>query len=277
MCSKINVLSLFDGISCTRIALGDNFEGNYYASEINKKCIDLVKKRYPKTISLGNVVELDTECLKTLDITLLIGGSPCQDLSSAGKRKGLNGERSSLFYEFVKILKAICPKYFLLENVASMSKENKNIISKEIGCEPVCINSGIFTAQNRLRLYWTNIPIEGVDKILHRNLTLIDMIRCKTAYSFYKTYTKNPTTGEKYIIKNRRWDGKTGTITSWNKDNSVCVDGVDRAHTLDELETLQGIPVGYTKDVGMYARERHLSIANAFTVPVIKWILTFIV
>ena len=150
----MKILSLFDGVSCARVALeraGIPVEA-YYASEIDKYAIEVSKKNYPDITHIGSVVDVKGEDYK--DIELLVGGSPCQDLSIAGKRKGLAGERSGLFYEYLRILKEVKPKYFILENVASMPKEAKEIITKELGVEPIMINASLVSAQNRKRLFW---------------------------------------------------------------------------------------------------------------------------
>lgn len=151
----MKVLSLFDGISCARVALeraGIPVE-EYYASEIDKYAIQISQKNYPDIRHIGDVAKINATTHDPFD--LLIGGSPCQDLSIAGKRKGLNGERSGLFYEYVRILKENEPEYFILENVASMSKEAKETITKELfGIEPVMINASLVSAQNRKRLFW---------------------------------------------------------------------------------------------------------------------------
>ena len=156
MNKKINVLSLFDGVSIARQAItncGIEIE-KYYASEIDKYAIQIAQKNFPDTIQVGNVVDLNGEDFK--DIDLIIGGSPCQDLSIAKKnREGLSGARSGLFYEYVRILKEVKPKYFILENVNSMPKEAKETITKELfGIEPIMINAALVSAQNRKRLFW---------------------------------------------------------------------------------------------------------------------------
>ena len=128
----MKVLSLFDGISCARVALeraGIPVE-EYYASEIDKYAIQISQKNYPDIQHIGSVVDIRGENYK--DVELLVGGSPCQDLSIAGKRKGLGGERSGLFYEYVRTLKEVKPKYFILENVASMSKESRIAITRAL-------------------------------------------------------------------------------------------------------------------------------------------------
>ncbi len=151
----MKILSLFDGISCARVAIekaGIEIE-KYYASEIDKYAIQIAQKNFPDTIQVGNVVDLKGEDFK--DIDLIIGGSPCQDLSIAKKnREGLSGARSGLFYEYVRIRGEVKPKYFILENVNSMSKEAKDTISKELGVDPIMINAALVSAQNRKRLFW---------------------------------------------------------------------------------------------------------------------------
>lgn len=153
----MNVLSLFDGMSCGQIALNRlNIKvDNYYASEIDKYAIQIAKKNYPNTIHLGDVTKIKSSDLPKID--LLIGGSPCQGFSFAGKQLNFNDPRSALFFEFVRLLKETNPKYFLLENVR-MKKEYQDVISHYLGVEPIMINSALVSAQNRVRLYWTNIP-----------------------------------------------------------------------------------------------------------------------
>lgn len=171
----MNVLSLFDGISCGQLALqraGIEYE-NYFASEIDKYAIQITQKNFPKTIQLGDVNKYNDWNLPKID--LLIGGSPCQDLSLSKKdRQGLKGEKSKLFYIYVSVLKLVKPKYFLLENVASMPKEAKEEITKILGVEPILINSALVSAQQRKRLYWTNIP--GIKQPEDKNISLKDII-----------------------------------------------------------------------------------------------------
>jgi DNA-cytosine methyltransferase len=177
----MKILSLFDGISCARVALereGIPVEA-YYASEVDKYAIQISQKNYPDTVQLGDVKELCSEegLRKWLpDIDLMIGGSPCQDLSIAKKdRKGLSGERSGLFWNYVLILKYVKPKYFILENVNSMPKEAKEIITKELGVEPIMINAALVSAQNRKRLFWTNIP--SITQPEDRGILLRDILQ----------------------------------------------------------------------------------------------------
>ena len=152
----MNVLSLFDGMSCGQIALnraGIKYD-NYFASEIDKPAIKVTMANYLNTIQLGSVTEVKAENLPKID--LLIGGSPCQGFSFAGKQLNFNDPRSKLFFEFVRLLRECKPKYFLLENV-KMKKEYQDIISEHLGVEPIHINSEVFSAQDRKRSYWTNI------------------------------------------------------------------------------------------------------------------------
>ena len=179
----MNVLSLFDGISCGQQALqrvGIKVD-NYYASEIDKYAIQVTMANYPNTIQLGSVTQVDGYSLPKID--LLIGGSPCQSFSFAGKRNGMSTKceieiltlehylklkqegyefegESYLFWEFIRLLNEVKPKYFLLENVMMIEKWEK-ILSKAIGCNPIKINSSLVSAQNRVRLYWTNIGMQS--------------------------------------------------------------------------------------------------------------------
>jgi len=159
----IKVLSLFDGMSCTQIALnrlGLDVDA-YYASEVDKYAIKVTQANWPDTVQLGDVRGVTRESVGT-DVDLIVAGSPCQDLSFAGKGKGLiEGERSNLFFEFVRILDEFKPKYFFLENVR-MKQEYQDIITDMLGVPPIAINSSLVSAQSRNRLYWTNIPQSGM-------------------------------------------------------------------------------------------------------------------
>lgn len=160
----LRVLSLFDGISCGQVALeraGIPVEV-YYASEIDKYAIQVTQKNYPNTIQLGDINNIDfTQFIGKID--LIMGGSPCQDLSIAGKRKGLSGERSGLFYKFVEAIEVIKPKYFLLENNYGMPQEAYEEMSKLMSCYPIMINSALVSAQTRKRFYWTNIGPQSLN------------------------------------------------------------------------------------------------------------------
>lgn len=163
----MKVLSLLDGISCGRVALeraGIEIE-KYYASEIDDYAMAITQFNYPDTIQLGDITQLTEKQLDNLgDIDIVIGGSPCQDLSNykydRGEVTGLNGEKSGLFYHYVRVLKHVKPKYFLLENVASMENKWKDMISEILGVQPMMINSALVCAAERKRYYWMNWNVE---------------------------------------------------------------------------------------------------------------------
>ena len=190
---QMNVLSLFDGISCARVALDRaKIEVNcYLSSEIEKNAIKVSEKNYPDIVRVGSVVGLEIEG----QIDLLIGGSPCQDLSIAKKdRKGLEGNRSGLFWEYVRLKKECNPTYFILENVASMPKADRDIITREMGVEPVLFNASLVSAQCRKRLFWTNIPFTlPKDK----GILLKDILQPDVDDKFYlkKEFNKTAQTG----------------------------------------------------------------------------------
>ena len=154
---------------------------NYFASEIDKYAIKVTQSNFPNTIQLGDVKSINSDSLlewcgklKSKKIDLLVGGSPCQDVSFAGKGKGLiHGERSNLFFEYVRLLNKLKPKYFLLENVR-MKQEYQDIISSELGVKPYVYNSADVSAQNRLRWYWTNIPQDEL--VRQENIVLQDIL-----------------------------------------------------------------------------------------------------
>lgn len=206
----LNVLSLFDGMSCARIALDKlGIPCRYYASEIDKYAIKVAKANYPDTIHLGSVTDISWKVRylhKHLQppIDLLVGGSPCQGFSFAGKRLNFDDPRSKLFWEYVRILKQTQPRYFLLENVR-MKQESQDVITEALGVEPIAINSNIVSAQNRYRLYWTNIPFDmpedkGIvlQDILENGITDRDKAHCIDANYFKGGNLKS------YFEKNRR-------------------------------------------------------------------------
>lgn len=169
----MNVLSLFDGMSCGMIALdrlGIKVD-NYYASEIDKYAIQVSQANYPDIIQVGDITKLDLSTLPKID--LVMGGSPCQGFSFAGKQLAFDDPRSALFFEFVKCVDTLKPKYFLLENV-KMKKEYLDIISEYMGVEPIFINSSLVSAQSRQRYYWTNIP--NVEQPEERGIVLRDIL-----------------------------------------------------------------------------------------------------
>lgn len=187
---NINVLSLFDGISCGQVALqraGISIK-SYLASEINKYAINIAQKNFPNTLQLGDVTNINFEMFAG-KIDLLIGGSPCQDLSIIkNDRSSLEGSKSSLFYKFAEAVSTIKPRYFLLENVASMNNESKDIISNVLGVQPVLINSNCFSAQDRPRLYWTNIPVD-TSKLEECSLCLDDIMEPEVDEKYFYSYS----------------------------------------------------------------------------------------
>ena len=157
----MNVLSLFDGMSCGQIALnraGVKYN-EYFASEVDKYAIKVAQANYPHTHHMGDVKQVQKSYFIDDPIDLLMGGSPCQGFSVAGKQLDFNDPRSKLFFEFVRLKESLKPKYFLMENVP-MKQESQDIISRYLDVKPVMINSSLFSAQNRKRLYWTNIPFD---------------------------------------------------------------------------------------------------------------------
>jgi DNA-cytosine methyltransferase len=156
--SGLVVLSLFDGISVGQYSLkraGIPVK-TYYSSEVDPYAIKVCQSNFPNTKQIGDVRHVTGKNLPKID--LLIGGSPCQDLSIAGHGKGLKGKKSGLFYEYIRLLRELKPRYFLLENVASLPASERDKITKLLGVKPIVINSNRLSAQNRNRIYWTSIP-----------------------------------------------------------------------------------------------------------------------
>lgn len=214
----MRVLSLFDGISCARVALErvGFLVDAYYASEIDKYTIAISQNNYSDIEQVGDVKELHGCDFK--DIDLLIGGSPCQDLSIAKKnRQGLDGARSGLFWEYVRILKEVKPRYFILENVNSMPKEAREVITKTLGVEPIMINASLVSAQNRKRLFWTNI--QGVTLPEDRGILLKDILengdtdRLKS-YAIDANYYKGGKIGGSHQSSKRNYTIRLGNIGS---------------------------------------------------------------
>ncbi len=221
----MNILSLFDGISCGYLALKRTkipIE-NYYAYEIDKYALKVSQTRFPQIQHFGDVRGADFSCHKNID--LLIGGSPCQDLSIAKQnRKGLSGERSCLFWEYVRALKEVTPKYFLFENVASMSKNDKNTITKSLGVEPILINSALVSAQNRKRLYWTNIL--DITQPKDKELKLADILENGDAFT-KKSYCLTANIGSAYLKNTLEKHTRTMIAVSINREKSPCITAND--------------------------------------------------
>lgn len=173
---------MFDGMSCTQIALErlGIIPERYFACEIDKHAIHVTQKNYPNTIQLGDVTKIDYKSLGGVD--LLVGGSPCQGFSFAGKGLNFQDPRSRLFFIFVSALYQIRPKYFLLENVL-MKKEHQDVITSYLGVEPIMINSKLVSGQMRKRLYWTNIP--EITQPVDRGIVLNDILEKEVDDGFY--------------------------------------------------------------------------------------------
>lgn len=185
----MNVLSLFDGMSCGQIALnklGINYD-KYFACEIDKYAMEVTQHNFPDTIQMGDVQFVTKETFGTHKIDLIMGGSPCQGFSFAGKQLNFDDPRSALFFEFVRLVKELKPKYFLLENVV-MKQEYQDVISKYMGCEPIKINSALVSAQTRKRLYWTNIP--GIEQPEDKRIILKDIIEREIPGEYEPPYVK---------------------------------------------------------------------------------------
>jgi site-specific DNA-cytosine methylase len=295
----MKILSLFDGISCGRVALeraGIPVEA-YYASEIEKNAIKISNKNYGSIVHLGSITDIGNNRFfnELPEFDLLIGGSPCQDLSNykydRGDVKGLDGEKSNLFYHFVRLLKETKPKYFLLENVASMQKKWVDVISQELGVEPIMINSSLVCGAERKRLYWTNIP--GVTQPANKNINLKDIILPaeqvpeKYWYTKYDVqYNGSDKKVEATILLNGHRQAKE-VYNLNNKCNTLLCDGNGgnlvkkvyqngkvRKLTPLEYERLQTLPDNYTDGVSDSAR--YTAIGNGWTVDVIAHILSFI-
>jgi DNA (cytosine-5)-methyltransferase 3A len=200
----MNVLSLFDGLSGARIALERakiKIE-NYFASEIDKYAIQISNKNYSDIIQLGDINNWQDWNLPKID--LLIGGSPCQGFSFAGKQLNFNDERSKLFFKYIDILNHYKPKYFLLENV-KMKKEYQNVITDLLNVEPIEINSALVSAQNRKRLYWCNWEVVQPkdEEIYLKDIIEKDVVDRDKSYCIDTNYFKG-TNINQYFEKHRR-------------------------------------------------------------------------
>lgn len=240
---ELTVLSLFDGIACGRVALeraGIPVK-QYIASEIEPNAIKVAMSNYPDIEQIGDVVKINTKALPKID--LLIGGSPCQGFSASGKGLNFVDPRSRLFFEYVRILKEVRPRYFLLENV-KMKKEWSAIISDYLGVEPIEINSSTVSAQNRTRLYWTNIPkvTQPEDRGIKLEDILEDVEWKQPGAIRGRRLNKGVIVGRRLNESGHRQDyDKTIPITQClevrrtNTDKSNCITTVDKDNVLTPL------------------------------------------
>ena len=282
----MKVLSLCDGMSIAHIAL-DKIEikvDEYYAAEIKKAAIKVTKENYPDTIHIGDVnkVSYKDGVLHTENgdynvghIDLMVFGSPCQSFSQAMKtdmRVGLEDKtRSGLFLECYRILKEVNPTWFLLENVASMKKKDKDILTKYMGVEPIRINSKLVSPALRDRYYWTNI--KGIEQPKDKNITLQSILTSgytdrKKARALLVSDSR-PLTDKKRMMHRYKNTGFT-TIVWEDKDDDDSIRYLNQT----ELERCQTVPEGYTKCL---TRNQAADVlGDAFTVDVIAHILSYI-
>jgi len=285
---------LFDGISCGQIALeraGIKVD-TYFASEIEQDAINITQHHYPKTIQLGNVFDLDFEYLKTLNIDIIIGGSPCTfwSISKKDREVTCNGFGFELFSKYSEAIEKIKPKYFLYENNYKISDEITNEISKRLGVQPCVINSALFSGQQRYRQYWTNIPFNilpedkgiSVFSILEKDAQETDLMYCSKIRKNHSTYSnKCVRVGE--IGKGGQGEriysvyGKSVTLTANGggrgaKTGLYLINGKVRKLTCLEAERLQTLPDNYTSILSNKS-ERYKAIGNGWTVDVIAHIL----
>jgi DNA (cytosine-5)-methyltransferase 3A len=288
-------------MSCGQIALeraGIKVD-NYFASEIDKHAIQVTQHNYPNTIQLGDVSEWYEWDLPKID--LVIGGSPCQGFSASGKGLNFDDPRSKLFFKFTDVLLAVKPKYFLLENV-KMQKRWEDVITNSLGVEPIEINSSLVSAQNRVRLYWTNIP--GVEQPKDKGINLTDIIETDAetnpAAIRGRKLNKGTILGRRLNSKGKREDynkdipitqclevrasntNKSNCLTTVEKDNVLTTMLIGRHpdafknklpfryYTATEYERLQTVPEGYTSIVSDSKRKKMLG--NGWTVDVITHI-----
>ena len=333
MTNKLKVLSLFDGISGCRQALKEmNIDCDYYASEIDKWAIQVAQDNHPGIKQIGDVkhlkfspmqglasekrihnfcnLDIDNPIDTSLNFDLLIGGFPCQSFSIAGNQKGFADERGQLFFEALRILEEVKPKYFIFENVNSMSKENKALIDEKLGVGHVMINSALVTAQQRKRIYWVGKLVNGkyeqvkTEQLEDKEIYLKDIIedgfvdRLKS-YCLDANYHKGGNL-KSYFEKGRRQlvFNKPIRIGHFNKGGqgdrvysiegkSVCLSAlgggrgfktglykigdIARMLTVGECEKLQGFPENYCDSISK--SQAYKALGNSFTVPVIKHIL----
>lgn len=279
----LNVLSLFDGMSCGQIALnkaGIKYD-KYFAAEIKKHAIETTQINYPETIQLGDVTKVFAKDLPKID--LLIGGSPCQDFSSQNKeRKGLAGIKSNLFFEYLRLLVECEPKYFLLENVI-MLPEHFAKLSNYMQIYPVEINGSLVSGANRRRLFWTNIEYyEDLFGFKHTNIPQPkdEKILFQSVLTDGYTDLKKANclkTADSVSLKNWqsakvRYDKQFENIVF----NSPDCDFQKGYRTLNqtELERLHNIPEGYTKNLNV--KKAHDLIGDGWTVDVIAHIFSYL-
>ncbi|WP_242094317.1 DNA cytosine methyltransferase [Aestuariivivens sediminicola] len=284
----INVLSLFDGISVAQLALNQlNIPiNNYYSSEIDKRTIKVTQHHFPSTIQLGDIREIDGHTLPNID--LIIGGSPCQNLSILRReRTGLDSKDSGLLYEAVRLLNEVKPRFFIFENVGSMVKSERKIFDELLGVDGISINSNLVSAQNRHRIYWTNIL--GIIIPNDRSVILNDIIedghvdRDKSNCVLTKNLPQTRCGLKRYLQKSigqvvfREKSfaelPKLEKLQQIDQMTDIDVKKLFRLMTVTELERLQTLPDGYVDGILRPTACKH-AIGNGFTLELIKHILS---
>ena len=243
----MNVLSLFDGMSCGRLALERaGFPiTNYYASEIDKYAIQVARDNFPDTVHVGDVTQVVAANFPKID--LLLGGSPCQGFSFAGGQLAFDDPRSKLFFEFVRLLKELKPRWFLLENVP-MKQEFQDVISEHLGVKPVRLNSNIVSAQNRDRLYWTNIPVKSFPE--NKRIYLKDILQDVVEIGEEHYHSM------KSVAYMERGNDK------WKQAGSRRADGYEQTPETEKSFTLtanmhKGVPYNYFKETRQLSFDFH--------------------
>ena len=286
---ELNVLSLCDGIATGRYSLEQaNIPVNkYYACEIEKGSIQIAQKNYPDIVQLGDLTLLDTSVIEE-KIDLMMFGFCCQSLSitQSKTRKDLAG-KSGIFWDCLRIMEEVKPTWFLVENVASMKDECKDIISQYLGVEPIFINSNCFSAQDRERYYWTNIPVNDWKSLKPCGQVLRDVLDTEVADKYYytcdydfhgldkKTCATLHINGHEILKRVTSPDFTCPTLTACtggNHQKKVMDKKGPRKLTPTEYERLQTLPVGYT-DAKVSATTRYNALGNGWTADVITWIL----
>ena len=273
----MKVLSLFDGISCGMVALeraGIPVE-RYVAYEIEPNATKISQKNYPQIEHYGDVTTADFSSYSGFD--LVIGGSPCQGFSFAGKQLNFDDPRSKLFFEFVRAIEEVKPKYFLFENV-KMKTECRDTISRFLGVDPVSINSSLLSAARRDRTYWTNIP--NVTQPEEKGLLLKDIVRAEDDDKYHLSAKHHAAFLKSYNWKPCQLDEKAKPLlASYYKQPPHCPyipceksESGFRMLSPVECERLQTLPDNYTE--GVSNTQRYKAIGNSFTVDVIAHLLT---
>jgi DNA-cytosine methyltransferase len=281
----MNILSLFGGIECGYLALkrAGIPINSYYSSEVDKFAIRIANYNFPDIIQLGDIQQVSGKDLPPID--LVMGGSPCQGFSKSGKGKNFKDERGKLFWEYVRLLKEVSPQWFLLENV-KMKKEWQDVISHYLGVEPILFNSSLVSAQNRERLYWTNIPFQGYPQ--SRRLVIKDILESTPNSSRYRLSTRYETEilsistspmercfqigeadikGRDSIKRVYSPEGKAPTVTTMgggHREPKVAIESSSwRKLTPKECERLQTLPDDFTRYSYISERDKIVEISNS--------------